>query len=600
MSENTIILPPSFSAKPPSKKTILYCDESGNTGPDYLDPNQPFYVLGGWVVPESQSEPVWIAVEELRKRIAPQRDELKSVILKRGEGPKEAVADFFEQLGRLRCFPLYLIAEKKYCVTAKIVETFLDPAFNPLLNMGFTGDRKSKQEIANQLYNHLPDETLATFAQAYRDPDGASLRDALLTVARGARETLSEELATAFMGSEEQIDKIVRAEASSGPFGNVGATLNMPCLVAFLMMAEELGKAGFHRPIRIVHDQHHTYEDGYKKIFKLHQGMPKLFTPMPADGLFSGGLEAVAEFETADSKSRLPIQAADLLSGAIAHLMRIAMNGYEPSAADLRLSEVILPGLLFDEVRVSFPIWSEHCIARVAKSLIMKVAVMPDRPDHEIELNKAVAQAQVKPLLPSTHADRPTNGFALPLPMYGIVGTHSNAMLIVNPPQDMAEDGAIPMVLLFTHEQEAKSFLEKNRVCFDEECEVVAFDGGEIPDLADKLEKAGSVASVVCFDPDEDGCTHGSLHVLVEDLRALFDRMIRLIGSGLDKTVIQRTEIDGREAISMLMSNGLYGAMWAPASRVISGNTREESMRLLLNEDPPVEGLPNAPSPRPE
>jgi hypothetical protein len=29
----------------------LYCDESGNTGDDFLENNQPIYALTGWIVP---------------------------------------------------------------------------------------------------------------------------------------------------------------------------------------------------------------------------------------------------------------------------------------------------------------------------------------------------------------------------------------------------------------------------------------------------------------------------------------------------------------------------------------------------------------------
>ncbi|WP_440604609.1 DUF3800 domain-containing protein [Bacillus sp. GB_SG_008] len=28
----------------------IYCDESGNSGGNYLDPQQPFYILAGWFV----------------------------------------------------------------------------------------------------------------------------------------------------------------------------------------------------------------------------------------------------------------------------------------------------------------------------------------------------------------------------------------------------------------------------------------------------------------------------------------------------------------------------------------------------------------------
>ena len=68
------------------------------------------------------------------------------------------------------CVPVYVVAEKRYCVAAKIVETFLDPPFNPLLKTPFISDTISKQEIANTLYDGLPEDVLNGFAAAYRRP----------------------------------------------------------------------------------------------------------------------------------------------------------------------------------------------------------------------------------------------------------------------------------------------------------------------------------------------------------------------------------------------------------------------------------------------
>ena len=49
-----------------SDLSIIYCDESGNSGPNYLDEAQPFYVLAGWVVPTDAITDVSIQLEGLR------------------------------------------------------------------------------------------------------------------------------------------------------------------------------------------------------------------------------------------------------------------------------------------------------------------------------------------------------------------------------------------------------------------------------------------------------------------------------------------------------------------------------------------------------
>jgi hypothetical protein len=66
---------------------------------------------------------------------------------------------------------------------------------------------------------------------------------------------VSPELAKAIGGCNSFIDEIAQVEAETSPLGNVAGTLNMPCLVSFLMLIENLGRIGMAYPITVLHDQ---------------------------------------------------------------------------------------------------------------------------------------------------------------------------------------------------------------------------------------------------------------------------------------------------------------------------------------------------------
>ena len=577
------------------KKSILYVDESGNTGPDYLEESQPFYVLAGWVVPEEQSEEAWIAVEQLRVKISPQSEELKSSLIKRGERQKNEIAAFFEKLVQIQCLPMYLVSEKRFCVAGKIVETFLDPEYNPLLQRGFSGDFTSKKEIANQLYDLLPKPELIQFAQAYRQPTADGLGEALQAVAESASKMLSPEHSEAFLGSTQEIKAIAEEEASSSPFGSVGATLNLPSLVSFLMMAENLGRLGFHQPIKIVHDQHQAYEDGYKKIFELHQKLPRLFATLPNHDFAYGRLESVAEFETADSKDRLPIQAADLLAGTINHLMILAQNNAEPTEAELRLARLLLPLLFEDGIKLAWPVWSDSCMNRVVESLIMKIVNTKPPSEEEVQIGQALAEAQDAPLLPSGSRSTGLPKFALPTPMYAFTGIHSGNLLVMDPPDELVSEGGITVTPFFSTANDAAVFLEDHlQGHVDEELQIVEFDGPDMHHLVELLNRVSDRVSAVLFDPLSKAESHVFLPVLLEGLQAILNRFHRLMGSGLAKVVVKESVTeDGRKATTMLLSDGRYGAMWHPASMVVAGTTREEALAILQKENPAVESPGN-------
>lgn len=591
-STEDILLPPGYDGAP--ERAVLYCDESGNSGPNYLDRQQPFYVLAGWVVPDSSSERAWLAVERVRQRISPQADELKSSSVLRGERQKREGAQLFYEFGQMGAVPLYLIAEKRYCVAGKIVETFLDPAFNPLLRNGITGDRETKQEIANLLYERLPETTLTRFAQAYRNPDADNLAEALRAIADASKEHLSPELADALLGSAGEIVAIAKAEASTSQPGSVEASLNMPCLVSFLMMAEALGRVGLHQPIRFVHDRQHAYEEGYRKIFELHRGMPRLFTALPGDEVPWGRLEAVAEFETADSKQRLPIQAADALAGVINHLMRLAVSGAEPSEADIELARLTLPGLLVTDVKVAWPIWSDRCVGRVASSLIIKAIQPPVQSETAIAKARAVAEARTAHALPvAGGAKSVPPRFKIPSPIFALRGTRSGNLMVLapHPTEIEASNGeAQPVVPMFSTRNSAEAFLS-GVTDQPEPHAVTSFDGAELLHLVDSLEECADHSEVIVFDPETEAMQHLYLPAFLESMRAIFGRIRRLIGTGLDRVVMQRSMVGGREAISMLLADGRYGAMWAPVGEVVVGPTREAALERLAATSPDLPGV---------
>ena len=110
--------------------SIIYCDESGNSGPNYLDEAQPFYVLAGWVVPTNSIIDVSIELEKLRasqvqKNYTPKSPldagEVKSSALLKSRAGQRKLVELFRSLEERGCIPMYLVAEKRFCVAAKIV-----------------------------------------------------------------------------------------------------------------------------------------------------------------------------------------------------------------------------------------------------------------------------------------------------------------------------------------------------------------------------------------------------------------------------------------------------------------------------------------------
>ncbi|WP_324655734.1 DUF3800 domain-containing protein [Bacillus cereus] len=144
-------------------EATFYIDESGNTGTDWLNDKQPFFTYGGWLV---LNEKLDLVETFLNGFIAKeQAAELKSKnVFKRTGGLKLFESIYNQLLNEFSAVPFFIVADKKFMVAAKIVETFFDCVHNPYVNEYLTHPVELKKALANCIFNHKDDKVLDSFA----------------------------------------------------------------------------------------------------------------------------------------------------------------------------------------------------------------------------------------------------------------------------------------------------------------------------------------------------------------------------------------------------------------------------------------------------
>jgi hypothetical protein len=569
-----------------SRKFIVYCDESGNSGPNYLEKEQPFYVLAGWAVPHDAIVEASVAVERTRQNYSPQRNELKSGTLLKGDKNRFAIVSLLETLGRLGCIPVYMFAEKKYCVAAKIVETFLDPFYNNELNSVFTGDTATKQEIANTLYERLPQDVLERFAMAYREPSANVLRASLNEVIGAAKVLVNPELAAALDGSSTKLKEIAEAEVvAARGWNGLGGTLNFPCLVSFLMLVEHLGRTGFVTTTKLVHDEHRVYQDGFKAIFDMHREAEDEIILVPHGDVPYSGIRHIPEFEIAQSDAQPLVQAADVLAGAVNHICKRLTRGEALTEAEHELGRLVLPPLVYRAARLTWPVCSDLFLKQIGRRIRELFGGEHEASSPEtLAMQKAASDAPLLPphLSPAEWGDETLPRFKVDLPMYGIVGRESSCLMILRVP--LGHSGRDSFVVLFTSEEGATDYLESyDPPELTEPHDVRCFGPREAVELVELLERCLAVTSWAAFDLfDDEKRAYVYLPAFVQGMRRSLDRVARTFASGFDKHIIQWHDIGEEPAISMLTSTGDYIAAIPSERETYSGTTREDAVKALM------------------
>lgn len=323
---------------------FLFVDESGNSGVNYLDAAQPFYVSAGFLIQASR-------VPEMRRAIQaflrPGEVELKAErILRRPAGQRRAV-DIIKAVGKAGAVPLFIVMDKWFSVAGKLVDVFLDPEHNPGAAWLPTSAVKRRTGLVELLSDVLSESALRDFAACYHTPDVTGFQN---TVEHVAQELLNASLwmlAHTFLAATTDLPNLVEQETYDRDGTHAQwASLNVPALGHLLRRADVLmdSKGTY----SVVHDETSQFRPVIEHAVA---AMRRPGTPAPdlflEDGLRHRQLLRNLECLTfVRSNDEVCLQAADLLAGSIARVARNASGGDPLTEEMAALGALTFPALL--------------------------------------------------------------------------------------------------------------------------------------------------------------------------------------------------------------------------------------------------------------
>jgi hypothetical protein len=348
----------------------VFCDESGNTGSNFLDADQPVYVLAGWGVKFDGLLSASALVESCRSRYGI-RGELRAKNLLKTRAGCKAAADLIDKLSPHPCFPIFTIVEKRYAVAAKIVDTYLHYAYNPEAPKIVGFDAVACQELAD-LFCGIPEDLLRRFAAAYRTLDILELKAVAFELGTIKGTKIPRDILRAIPGVVPKLSEIVGVEAgfrSSQPNNAIGS-LNFPVFVNMLCLVESLAERANTRAT-VHHDRIVEFEQCFQWIFDAYRSSKGAGKIKLTSGVtIPLSLQHINELVMAESHSNSLIQAADILAGVLSQVSVSAIKHTETSQPLKEIASKIYSLVRFDDpLRFGALLASNSFFPDVAKSL---------------------------------------------------------------------------------------------------------------------------------------------------------------------------------------------------------------------------------------
>ena len=296
-----------------------YCDESGNTGANLLDPRQPLFVVGGWLVNDRALPAAQDRVREYADILSLTEKELHGYQLLKSERGRRAIYLLMTDFLNPFSLPICQIIEKRFMLAGMVYETFLDPDSNPKIPESFVDMWEGKHDLGEKIYA-LPDKVLARFSKAYETLDRSLLLKSLRSVADALQARSETHLADLILGSFPHIEKIIEKQRI-GRKSYDSLTLNTPNVAAFHMFfhsLEKIGRDSAIPKITLVHDENLQFRKTFPMIFEGFRDdiSNKVIKMGPWSDVYFG-FQSLKDFEFADSKNEPILQASDVFVSSI-------------------------------------------------------------------------------------------------------------------------------------------------------------------------------------------------------------------------------------------------------------------------------------------
>ncbi len=142
---------------------MVSIDESGNTGTNWLDPDQPFFIYGSWLIEDKNKYEIEKLFVQWRSGRQPTSEYKSNKLFKTNKSKKSLEELLFQILDKNLAKPFFLIMEKRFMIAAKIVETFFDPAYSGYFNNQLTWPVEIKRQLANVIVKNGEDSFFENF-----------------------------------------------------------------------------------------------------------------------------------------------------------------------------------------------------------------------------------------------------------------------------------------------------------------------------------------------------------------------------------------------------------------------------------------------------
>ena len=325
----------------------LFCDEAGNTGPRYCDSQQPLFVAAGLLFPANTLERsrrlVRAALDDLNAARGTRYDEIRASRLMGSRHGRDCAARLLDELSAEGARTVVNAFDKHFSLAARFVDEFLDLSDNPRAGPEFCTDRALMRRTAT-VVSSLGLSVLESIEAAIRTPTLKVRRDAVAKVAEALRTRGHNDLAWVVEGALPSPSDPAANQTSALAFPDYtkSMTPNVAGFGALVIGADAEAKRLGATALYIVHDEIPEFESDLRHAHFLQSDKEAHDRIAAAPYTVSYPRAEVSQPpEFVASESEPLLQAADVLAGSVAYVLKAGIDGDTLDSPSVSLATVL-------------------------------------------------------------------------------------------------------------------------------------------------------------------------------------------------------------------------------------------------------------------
>lgn len=321
-------------------KYKTYVDESGNTGDNLVDKNQPFFTLAAVSIPSKIETKLANYIQQAFVSVK-EKEEIEIKTTKWTKAPKKykVLKDILSYLKAEGCDFSFIIIEKRFMVTCLIVDNFLDGAYNDIKDYTWCNNKDEKIKASCYFYNNLTNDDINFIASALNKPTIEKYNEVLNRI---IAKTDDSRYLTMLEGCH--YEDVCRGDINinSGAMGLSLSVARSPNYTAFCSLGMKIANFCKEKQYstEIIFDSCFLYNDAYKNILEIFQHMHDDIVIEKISGLFSWN-KLIESYKVADSKDSFLLQSADILATSITKTLSVIFKGKALNKYDIFILSII-------------------------------------------------------------------------------------------------------------------------------------------------------------------------------------------------------------------------------------------------------------------